>query len=42
MSSHNSEAAYASAEIASMIQIQQNHFFDGIGVSGAWGLFAGR
>ena len=42
MSSHNSEAAYASAEIASMIQSQQNHFFNGIGTTGAWSLFAGR
>lgn len=42
MSSHNSEAAYASAEIATMIQSQQNHFFNGIGISGAWSLFAGR
>ncbi|MBR5849673.1 MAG: hypothetical protein IKZ12_01245 [Alistipes sp.] len=42
MSSHNSEAAYASAEIASMIQYQQNHFFNGIGTTGAWSLFAGR
>ncbi len=42
MSSHTSEAAYASAEIASIIQTQQNHFFNGIGVSGAWSLYAGR
>ncbi len=42
MSSHNSEAAYASAEIASMIQDRQNHFFNGLGTSGAWSLFAGR
>ena len=42
MSSHNSEAAYASAEIASIIQSQQNQFFDGIGATNAWTLFAGR
>lgn len=42
MSSHNTEAAYASAEIASIIQCQQNQFFNGIGTSGAWTLFAGR
>lgn len=42
MSSHNTEAAYASAEIASMIQSRQTHFFNGIGGSGAWSLFAGR
>lgn len=42
MSSHNTEAAYASAEIASMIQSNQDHFFNGIGVNGAWSLFAGR
>lgn len=42
MSSHNSEAAYASAEIASIMQERQNHFFEGIGDIGAWSLFAGR
>lgn len=42
MSSHNSEAAYASAEIASIMQERQNHFFEGIGEKGAWSLFAGR
>lgn len=40
--SHNTEAAYASAEIASMMQSNQNHFFSGLGVDGAWSLFAGR
>ena len=42
MSNHNNEAAYASAEIASMMQESQDIFFDGIGVNGAWSLFAGR
>jgi len=42
MSSHNSEAAYASAEIASIIQERQDQFFNGLGVSGAWSLYAGR
>lgn len=42
MSSHNTEAAYASAEIASIIQNQQDHFFNGLGTAGAWSLFAGR
>ena len=42
MSSHNSEAAYASAEIASIIQERQDRFFNGLGVSGAWSLYAGR
>ncbi len=42
MSSHNTEAAYASAEIASIIQDRQKHFFNGLGVSGSWSLFAGR
>lgn len=42
MSSHNTEAAYASAEIATIIQDRQNHFFNGIGASGSWSLFAGR
>ena len=39
MSSHNTEAAYASAEIASIIQNQQDHFFNGLGTAGAWSLF---
>lgn len=42
MSSHNSEAAYASAEIANIIQMRQDHFFNGIGAPGSWSLFAGR
>lgn len=42
MSSHNTEAAYASAEIATIIQNNQNRFFKGIGTDGAWSLFAGR
>lgn len=42
MSSHNSEAVYASAEIASIIQDRQDHFFNQIGISGSWSLFAGR
>lgn len=42
MSSHNTEAAYASAEIASIIQDRQDHFFDNLGTTGAWSLFAGR
>lgn len=42
MSSHNSEAAYASAEIASIMQERQSHFFEGVGEDGVWSLFAGR
>lgn len=42
MSNHNSEAAYASAEIASIMQSDQDRFLDGIGTNGAWSLFAGR
>ena len=42
MSSHNTEAAYASAEIASMIQSNQGQFFKGMGAAGSWTLFAGR
>lgn len=42
MSSHNTEAAYASAEIANIIQTRQDHFFSGLGVPGHWSLFAGR
>lgn len=41
MSSHNTEAAYASAEIAGYLQENQSHFFGGIGNNGAWSLFAG-
>ena len=42
MSSHNTEAAYASAEIANIIQTRQHQFFNGLGISGEWSLFAGR
>lgn len=42
MSNHNSEAAYASAEIASIMQERQKHFFEGVGEENAWSLFAGR
>lgn len=42
MSCHNSEAAYASAEIASIIQSKQDLFFNGLGRKGEWSLFAGR
>lgn len=40
--SHDTEAAYASAEIATLMQANQNQFFMGIGTPGAWSLFAGR
>ena len=40
--SHNTEAAYASAEIASLIQTNQGQFFNGIGTPGAWSVSAGR
>lgn len=42
MSSHNTEAAYASAEIANIMQSNQSQFFKGVGIEGAWSLFAGR
>ena len=42
MSSHNTEAAYASAEIATIIQNRQEQFFKGIGTKDQWSLFAGR
>lgn len=40
--SHDTEAAYASSEIAGMIMANQNHFFDTMGTAGAWSVFAGR
>lgn len=40
--SHNTEAAYASAEIANIIQANQNQFFSGLGTTGSWSVYAGR
>lgn len=40
--SHDTEAAYASSEIADLIMINQNHFFGSYGTSGTWSVYAGR
>lgn len=40
--SHDTEAAYASSEIADMIMANQTYFFDTLGTAGAWSVFAGR
>lgn len=41
MSSHNVEAAYASAEIAGYLQENQDLFLGGMGDNGAWSIYAG-
>lgn len=40
--SHDSEAAYASSEVADIIMQNQNSFFGNLGTSGTWSVFAGR
>lgn len=40
--SHDTEAAYASSEIAEIIMQDQNNFFGTLGTPGAWSVFAGR
>lgn len=40
--SHDTEAAYASSEIAEIIMQNQNSFFGNMGTQGAWSVFAGR
>lgn len=40
--SHDTEAAYASSEIADLIMINQNHYFGSFGTSGTWSVYAGR
>ncbi|MCD8000696.1 MAG: hypothetical protein LUH21_26120 [Clostridiales bacterium] len=40
--SHDSEAAYASSEIADIIMINQNSFFGIYGTAGNWSVYAGR
>lgn len=40
--SHDTEAAYASSEIADLIMSNQASFFGTMGTSGVWSLFAGR
>ena len=39
---HDTEAAYASSEIAGILTANQNHFFGNIGQRGRWSIFAGR
>ena len=40
--SHDSEAAYASSEIADIISQNQRNFFGSIGSSGVWSVYSGR
>lgn len=40
--SHDTEAAYASSEVADLIMRNQAAFFGTMGTSGAWSVFAGR
>lgn len=40
--SHDTEAAYASSEVADIIMINQNNFFGNYGTQGAWSVYAGR
>ena len=40
--SHDTEAAYASSEIADILTKKQNSFFGNLGTSGQWSVYAGR
>lgn len=40
--SHDTEAAYASSEVADIIMVNQNNFFGNFGTRGAWSVYAGR
>lgn len=40
--SHDTEAAYASSEVADIIMTNQNHFFGDYGTRGTWSVHAGR
>ena len=40
--SHDTEAAYASSEVADWIMSNQNGFFGNMGTPGVWSVFAGR
>lgn len=40
--SHDTEAAYASSEVADIIMVNQNNFFGSFGTRGAWSVYAGR
>jgi len=39
---HDTEAAYASSEVADIIMLNQNSFFGNYGTQGAWSVYAGR
>ena len=40
--SHDTEAAYASSEVADIIMTNQNHFFGDYGTRGTWSVHACR
>lgn len=40
--SHDTEAAYASSEVADIIMLNQSSFFGGIGTGGSWSVYAMR
>ncbi len=40
--SHDTEAAYASSEVADLIMLNQNSFFGTYGTRGTWSVYAGR
>lgn len=40
--SHDTEAAYASSEVADWIMRNQNHYFGNLGTQGTWSVYAGR
>lgn len=40
--SHDTEAAYASSEVADLIMLNQNNYFGAYGTPGAWSVYAGR
>lgn len=40
--SHDTEAAYASSEVADLIMLNQTNYFGNYGTTGAWSVYAGR
>lgn len=40
--SHDTEAAYASSEVADIIMLNQSSFFGSMGTSGSWSVYAMR
>lgn len=40
--SHDTEAAYASSEVAGWIMQNQNHYLGNLGTQGTWSVYAGR